>query len=86
MPDISELVLTMIRPLVQFPNEATISIEETDEFMEYTLSVHPDDVGRVIGKQGRVARAIRTIAYSVRLKGQKRVRIRIENTDELEEY
>lgn len=86
MPDISELVLTMVRPLVQFPNEATISIEETDEFMEYTLSVHPDDVGRVIGKQGRVARAIRTIAYSVRLKGQKRVRIRIENTDELEEY
>ncbi|MCQ9209823.1 KH domain-containing protein [Granulicatella seriolae] len=82
MPDISELVLTMVRPLVAHPEVVTIEISESDEFMEYTLIVHPEDVGRVIGKQGRVARAIRTIAYSVRTKGPKRVRISISNTEE----
>ncbi|WP_273700116.1 KH domain-containing protein, partial [Faecalibacillus intestinalis] len=45
--------------------------------LEYQLSVHPDDIGRVIGKQGRVSKSIRTIVYSVRVNGPKRVRLSI---------
>ena len=78
MPDISELVLSMVKPLVEFPEDVRIDISESDEFMEYTLHVNPEDIGRVIGKQGRVARAIRTIPYSVRTRGPKRVRLSIE--------
>lgn len=81
MPDISELVLSMVKPLVEFPDDVRIDVSESDEFMEYTLRVNPQDIGRVIGKQGRVARAIRTIAYSVRTRGPKRVRLSIENLD-----
>ena len=55
---------------------------ESDEFMEYTLRVNPQDIGRVIGKQGRVALALSVmITYSVRTRGPKRVRLSIENLD-----
>ena len=43
--------------------------------------MNSEDIGRVIGKQGRVARAIRTIVYSIRTRNQKRVRLSIENND-----
>ncbi|HCT96139.1 MAG TPA: RNA-binding protein [Vagococcus sp.] len=72
-----DLVLTIVRPLVSYPEAIELEIEESDDFLEYNLTVHPDDVGRVIGKQGRVAKAIRTIVYSVRLDGAKRVRLNI---------
>lgn len=77
MTDVKELVLTIVRPLVSYPEEISLTIEESDDFMEYNLSVHPDDIGRVIGKQGRVAKAIRTIVYSVRIKGPKKIRLNI---------
>jgi len=56
-----------------------------EEFLEYHLYVDPSDVGRVIGKNGRVANAIRTILYSVRVEGHRRVRLVIEDhgTDDL---
>ena len=78
MPDIQELILTMIKPLVEFKDEVSIEIKETSEFFEYHLKVNPEDVGRIIGKQGRVAKAIRTIVYSVRTKQSKRVRLVID--------
>ncbi len=78
MPDIEELILTMVKPLVEHQDEVSIDIKETKEFLEYHLNVNPDDVGRVIGKQGRIAKAIRTIVYSVRTKQSKRVRLVID--------
>lgn len=82
MPDMRELILAMVKPLVDYPDDVTIEVSESDEFMEYALHVNPEDIGRVIGKQGRVARAIRTIAYSVRARGEKRVRISIDNQED----
>lgn len=78
MPDISELILAMVKPLVVHEDKIALDIQETNEFLEYHLTVDPEDVGRVIGKQGRVARAIRTIVYSVRTRNSKRVRLVIE--------
>lgn len=77
MTDVKELVLTIVRPLVSHPEQVTLEIVESKDFYEYNLSVHPDDIGRIIGKQGRVAKAIRTIVYSVRVKGPKKVRLNI---------
>ncbi|KRL53176.1 hypothetical protein FD01_GL001276 [Lacticaseibacillus manihotivorans DSM 13343 = JCM 12514] len=45
--------------------------------MAFDLTVAPDDVGRVIGKQGRVAQAVRTIVYAVKSPYSKRVRLNI---------
>lgn len=77
MADVKELVLTIVRPLVSQPEAVQLSVEESEDFLEYNLTVAKDDIGRVIGKQGRVAKAIRTIVYSVRVNGPKKVRLNI---------
>ncbi|MBL1224439.1 KH domain-containing protein [Enterococcus sp. BWM-S5] len=77
MTDVKELVLTIVRPLVSHPEAVSLEIEESDSFLEYNLTVSQEDIGRVIGKQGRVAKAIRTIVYSVRTDGPKKVRLNI---------
>ncbi|MBP1040729.1 KH domain-containing protein [Vagococcus sp. BWB3-3] len=77
MTDVKELVLTIVRPLVSHPEQIKLEVEESEDFFEYNLSVDPEDIGRIIGKQGRVAKAIRTIVYSVRLDGPKKVRLNI---------
>lgn len=77
MKDLTDLVLTIVRPLVTHPDQVSLEIEESDDFFEYNLSVAPEDIGRIIGKQGRVAKAIRTIVYGVRTDGPKKVRLNI---------
>ncbi|MFL2104185.1 KH domain-containing protein [Desemzia sp. FAM 23991] len=77
MNDISELILAIVHPLVSHPEDVQLETDESDEFIEYHLSVHEEDVGRVIGKKGRVAKAIRTIVYSAKIDGSKRVRLTI---------
>lgn len=77
MKDLTDLVLTIVRPLVTQPDQVSLEIVESDDFFEYNLSVAPEDIGRIIGKQGRVAKAIRTIVYGVRTEGPKKVRLNI---------
>ncbi|MGK0551808.1 KH domain-containing protein [Enterococcus faecalis] len=77
MTDVKELILTIVRPLVSQPEAVQLDVEESEDFLEYNLTVAQDDIGRVIGKQGRVAKAIRTVVYSVRTKGPKKVRLNI---------
>ncbi|WP_270596361.1 KH domain-containing protein [Enterococcus asini] len=77
MTDLRDLVLTIVRPLVTHPDAVKLEIEESRDFMEYNLTVAPEDIGRVIGKQGRVAKAIRTIVYGVHTEGPKKVRLNI---------
>lgn len=71
------LITTIVSALLSQPEEMKLDLKETDDFHEYLLSVHPDDVGRVIGRRGRIAKAIRSIVYSVKYDGPKRVRLTI---------
>ena len=77
MKDLKELVLTIVRPLVAQPDQVVLEVVESEDFYEYNLTVAPEDTGRIIGKQGRVAKAIRTIVYGVRTEGPKKVRLNI---------
>ncbi len=79
MADIKALITTVVTPLVQHPDDIQVTFKETQRYLEYNLTVNPEDIGRVIGRQGRVASAIRTIVYSVRVSGPKRVRLTIED-------
>jgi predicted RNA-binding protein YlqC (UPF0109 family) len=54
-----ELVTFMANGLVDFPDEVSVEITEAGEDSEFELRVHPDDIGHVIGRQGRTARAMR---------------------------
>lgn len=59
-----QLIETIVKPLVDYPEEVRIEKDEQSSRITYKLSVNPEDMGKVIGKQGRVAKAIRTIVYS----------------------
>lgn len=87
MPNIEELLITIVEPLVVFPDDLSIEVKDTPDFIEYHIHLNPEDIGRVIGKKGRVARAIRTIIYSIRTKEGKRSRVVIadDNEDEVDE-
>lgn len=81
MPDIKTLIKTIVEPLIDNPNEFSVDVVETEEFIEYRLNLHPEDIGRVIGRKGRVVRAIRTIIYGIRQRDSKRARVVIADGD-----
>ena len=60
-------------PLVDHPEDIVVSKREEDNKIVYHLTVNENDVGKVIGKNGRIAKAIRTIVYSARHETNKRV-------------
>jgi predicted RNA-binding protein YlqC (UPF0109 family) len=72
-----ELILVIARALVDHPDDVRVEIKEEDRGTIYVLSVHPGDVGKVIGKQGRIAKALRTVVTSAAAKSQGRVIIDI---------
>lgn len=81
MTDMTQFITAIVSPLINNPEEISLQMEETDDFYEYLLSVHPDDVGRIIGRRGRIAKSIRTIVYSVRNADPKRVRLTIQDVE-----
>ncbi len=81
MKDIESYIRTLASPLVVHPEDIEIELEETEDFHEFHLYVHPEDVGRVIGKKGRIAKAMRTILYSIHIDSPKRIRLTIGNDD-----
>lgn len=54
-----ELVVFMARGLVDHPDDVEVDILRAGSDASFELSVHPDDIGHVIGKQGRTARSMR---------------------------
>ncbi|MDG5470264.1 KH domain-containing protein [Jeotgalibacillus sp. ET6] len=73
-----ELIETIVKPLVAHPESVRIEKDETDRLITFRLFVHKNDMGKVIGKQGRVAKAIRTVAFAgVPAHQQKRTVIEI---------
>ncbi len=56
-----ELLEVIVKPLVQFPDEVNVTLIEREDAQLLELRVNPSDMGKVIGKQGRIAKAIRTV-------------------------
>lgn len=69
--DVKELVMTIVKPLVTEPDAVSLEFIEGEEFMEYHLEVAEADIGRIIGRQGRIIQAIRTVVYFVPVEGKK---------------
>ncbi len=75
-----ELLKAMIVGLVDDPDAIVVDGGETDEegLTTYHIHVAPDDMGRVIGKEGRIAKAIRTVARAVANRKGLRVKVDID--------
>ncbi len=70
---ITELLEFLVRALVEEPDEVEVEELEEEGDLVYEISVADGDLGRVIGKGGRVANAIRTIAKAAAVRIDRRV-------------
>lgn len=68
-----ELVEVIAMSLVDHPEEVVVSEKETDHAIILELKVSADDMGKVIGKQGRIAKALRTVVKAAASRGEKKV-------------
>ena len=73
-----ELVEYIAKSLVDDPESVKVEqIEKDHEFVNVTLEVNPEDKGKVIGRQGRVAKSIRTLLRVIAVKENVRVNLEI---------
>lgn len=77
MGQLEELVLVLARSLVDEPDKVEVSSTETDSRVDLELRVAQDDMGKIIGRQGRTIRAIRTVAKAASVKLGKRVTVEV---------
>ena len=77
-----ELVKYIVSQLVLHPDDVTVSMkEESEKVNVITVKTHPEDLGRVIGKNGKIAHSIRTIVKSASAKTGKRFIVKIGERD-----
>lgn len=72
-----ELVETIARALVDNPDDVVVNVVEGEKSTILELKVAPEDMGKVIGKQGRIARAIRSVVKAAATKQGKRATVEI---------
>ncbi len=60
--DTEALVRYVVTALVDEPDSVSVARRDSTDGVAYEISVHPDDVGKVIGRQGRIIKALRTLA------------------------
>lgn len=77
MLDLKEVLYGIARAIVDNPDEVTIVQSEDDDTVTLTLSVDPDDMGLVIGRHGRIAKAIRTVMKAAAGTVSKKVNVEI---------
>jgi predicted RNA-binding protein YlqC (UPF0109 family) len=73
-----EFIETIVKQLVDKPNDVNVNPVESDDTITYELTVGDGDYGKVIGKRGRNVSAIRTILFAINAKeGGKRARLEL---------
>ena len=76
--DVIGLVRAVVVPLVDFPDEVNVALdEEQDDLIAVNISVNEQDAGKVIGRQGRVIKSIRTLARAAASKAGVRVEVEL---------
>ncbi len=78
MSEMKELVEVIAKSLVDLPDKVVVTERETEKGLVLELKVDPTDMGKVIGKQGRIAKAIRSVVKAAASREDKKVIIEIE--------
>lgn len=73
-----ELIEYIAKSLVDRPEEVRVSLEEKEDVTVLHLSVAKEDLGKIIGRQGRTARALRTLVNAASAKQERRCILEIE--------
>ena len=72
-----EIVEIIAKSLVDNPSQVVINEKEEDNVVIYELHVATEDMGKVIGKQGRIAKALRTVVKAAATREDKKVNVEI---------
>jgi predicted RNA-binding protein YlqC (UPF0109 family) len=72
------LLFRMICAMVDYPSDVTIQTEAGNDGATFTIRAHAEDVGKIIGAQGRNARALRTLVSAIGRKQQRRFNVVID--------
>lgn len=76
---VKDFLQTYATLLVNHPDDISIEIEEMDEgFDEITIFANSEDVGKLIGKEGRMINAIKTVISGCKAKGGKNYRVNVK--------
>ena len=73
------LIEYLVRELVDDPDSARVEAVEDEGYVVYHVSVAPPDLGKVIGRRGRIANALRVVAKAAGLKKRKRATVEIDS-------
>lgn len=76
-----ELLELILKNITTYPDDVSIEVSSEEGREVYTIKVHSDDMGRVIGKNGKVIQAIRSLAHVVAIRQNKRFRINLADGD-----
>ena len=76
----TELLITIASGLVENPDAVNVTVDEPNEegVIVYHLNIAEDDMGRVIGKQGRIAKAIRTVMRAAANQNHEKIVVEID--------
>jgi uncharacterized protein len=75
-----KFIADLVKPLVLFPDEVrVITLSEDDGVITLQIMVNAEDLGRVIGKKGRVVNSIRTLAYASASRVGKKIEISVDS-------
>jgi len=75
--DTEALVRYLITSLVDVPEAVRVEVKDSDEALTFEISLDPADVGKVIGRQGRIIKAIRTLARAAGSNDEKQVEVEV---------
>lgn len=73
-----ELVEVIAKALVDHPEQVTVTETEREDAILVELSVAPQDMGKVIGKSGKIAKAIRSVVKAASVESEKKVIVEID--------
>ena len=76
-PDVKEMLATVVRAFVDQPDQVAVSLVRKQDSTVLELKVAPGDLGRVIGRQGRTARALRALVTLASEKLNERLHLQI---------
>lgn len=77
MANLQDTLMDVAKAIVDSPDEVKVVVEEDERSITLTLTVSPDDTGMVIGRHGRIAKAIRTVIKAASVSTGKKVNVEI---------
>ncbi|MBR6409818.1 MAG: KH domain-containing protein [Clostridia bacterium] len=77
MADLKQTLANIAKAIVDTPDDVMVTIEEEEDSITLTLMVNPDDMGMVIGRHGKIAKAIRTLMKASAAGSGKKINVDI---------